>query len=136
MSISIHVGEHSEPLGSGSYLHSFLSTISHHLEPQGWGTRYPELMVDLSQGSLRHSKSRKALQDLVDIQKTLKKYSPRDVVWDINDLGTRPPWGDDIDSDITDLSNYFITSSGKDMFQVIADFLKISADSGLDVLIE
>ncbi len=29
------------------------------------------------------------------------------------------PWGDDIGSDITDLSNYFVTSEGEDLITII-----------------
>lgn len=38
------------------------------------------------------------------------------VIWDIDDMTKMPPWGKNISKDITDLSNYFVTSDGKDFF--------------------
>ncbi|SCY48411.1 Immunity protein 70 [Pseudobutyrivibrio sp. AR14] len=35
------------------------------------------------------------------------------VIWDIDDLNKPVPWGDNISSDITDLSNYFCYERGK-----------------------
>jgi len=34
-------------------------------------------------------------------------------------LAQQPPWGNDISEDITDLSNYFVTSEGEDLFDVL-----------------
>ena len=34
-------------VGHVDFLHSFFSTISYHLEPNGWGTKYPKLLNDL-----------------------------------------------------------------------------------------
>ena len=45
--------------------------------------------------------------------------SPQKVIWDIEDLSQQPPWGNDISEDITDLSNYFVTSEGEDLFDVL-----------------
>ncbi len=52
MGIGLNVGDFYYEIGSGDFLHSFFSTISFHLEPEGWGTKYPYLMNELYQGSL------------------------------------------------------------------------------------
>ncbi len=44
--------------------------------------------------------------------------------------------GSSISSDITDLSNYFVTSDGRDLFEVILEALRESSDSGQDLRIE
>ena len=55
---------------------------------------------------------------LKKIQSELREYQPDKVVWDIENLSKQPPWGTNISSDITDLSNYFVTSSGDDFITV------------------
>ncbi|MBE9175423.1 hypothetical protein IQ225_09140 [Synechocystis salina LEGE 06155] len=49
----------------------------------------------------------------------LSKFSPDKVIWDIENLDIIPPWGNGISSDITDLLNYFVTSSGRDLIAVL-----------------
>lgn len=39
-------------------------------------------------------------------------------------MSKQPPWRSDISKDITDLSNYFVTSSGKDFISIFFRALK------------
>ena len=54
-------------------------------------------------------------------------------MWDIEDISKQPPWGKNISSDITDLSNYFITSDGRDLISVILMALNDSICEKTDV---
>ena len=54
------------------------------------------------------------------IKQQLAQFAPDQVIWDIDDRSLTPPWGDNISEDITDLSNYFVTSEGKDFLTVFA----------------
>lgn len=51
-------------VGHGDLLHAFFSTISYHLEPEGWGTRYPYLLQHLYKGQLAWSDAASALKEL------------------------------------------------------------------------
>lgn len=106
-------------VGHGDFLHSFFSTVCHHLEEERWGTKYPYLMNKLYQGCLEWEDVRFAREELTCIRNRLSKLAPSEVVWDIDDLTKRPPWGDAISNDITDLSNYFVTSDGRDLISII-----------------
>ena len=117
--IGFHVGNFSIEVGSASFLHAFFSTISYHLEPNGWGTSYPELMFELYQGKLNAKDVSKVLDDLHRIREAFKSLKPDMVVWNIENLEEKPPWGSNISSDITDLSNYFVTNDGEDLFDVL-----------------
>ncbi|XZJ40518.1 Imm70 family immunity protein (plasmid) [Clostridium perfringens] len=97
-------------IGIPDFLHSFFSTISYNLEESKWGSKYPILMNELYQGKLSWENANKAIKELNLIRKELKKFSPDYVVWDIDDISKLSPWGKNISSDITDLSNYFVTS--------------------------
>ena len=65
-----------------------------------------------------------AMAELAEIKEKLKAFSPDKVIWDMEDLKAKPPWGSDISSDITDLGNYFVTSDGEDFFEVFEQVLR------------
>ena len=93
-------------------------------------------MNELYQGKLSASKATKVLNDVFEIRKKLKKYPPKDIIWDIKDLKKHPPWGNNISAHIKDLSNYFVTSDGKDLFEVLIDCLNRLKKSNSDLIIE
>lgn len=120
-------------IGHGDFLHSFFSTISYHLEPDGWGTKYPYLLKHLYNGKLFWSDVPKAMKEVEEIRSRLEQFNPKDVVWDIEDLSKKPPWGDKISNDITNLSNYFVTSDGRDLFDVLLKALQDSLSEKTDI---
>jgi hypothetical protein len=136
MAVGFRVGNIIDEVGSTDFLHAFFSTISGRLEPRGWGSRFPELMNELYQGRLGSAKAQKVLMDLATIRAELKRFQPKDVIWDIEKPEGRPPWGDKISSDITDLSNYFVTSTGRDMFEVLDECLLALKVKGGEMTIE
>lgn len=105
-------------IGSGDFLHSFFSTVAFNLENGKWGKRFPVIMNDLYQGKIERKKIKKAIKEAEIIKTELKEFAPDKVVWDIDDLTKQPPWGNKISKDITDLSNYFVTSDGEDFLSV------------------
>lgn len=110
-------------IGSGDFLHSFFSTVAVNLENGKWGSRFPIIMNELYQGKIKSRKIDKAIKEVETIKSELKNYPPSKVVWDIEDLSKLPPWGDDIDENITDLSNYFVTSDGEDFIEIFMQAL-------------
>ncbi|MBP2623227.1 immunity 70 family protein [Streptococcus oricebi] len=117
MTVGLKVDLYWYPIGNGSFLHSFFSTIAVNLEDSKWGSRFPVMMNELYQGNLLYERIDKAKQELSVIKEELSHISPKEVVWDIDDLSAQPPWGDNISPDITDLSNYFVTSRGDDLIE-------------------
>lgn len=105
-------------IGSGDFLHSFFSTVAYNLENQEWGSRFPVIMNKLYQGKVDGENIDKAIEELSIIKEEFRKFSPDKVIWDIEDLSKQPPWGKNISKDITDLSNYFVTSDGEDFMTV------------------
>lgn len=49
----------------------------------------------------------------------MKKFRSSEVVWDIDDLKAKPPWGDNISTEIKNLSEYFVTSEGEDLIDMM-----------------
>jgi hypothetical protein len=58
------------------------------------------------------------------------------VVWDIENHQSKPPWGDNIASHITSLGNYFVSSTGRDVFHVLEEALTASAEEQHDAILE
>jgi len=121
-------------VGTGSFLNSFFSTIYIKLEKSKWtgkskwGSKYPIIMNDLYNGKIKKEKMNDALIELDTLKKHLAKFSPKEVIWDFEDLNALSPWGDDISSDITDLSNYFVTSDGKNLLDVLEKAMNTSIE--------
>jgi 2,3-bisphosphoglycerate-dependent phosphoglycerate mutase len=131
MGVGFQVGSIIDEIGTPDFLHAFFSTISYRLEPKGWGSRYPNLMLHLyEEGKLDSSLGEEALREAADARERLREFPPNQVVWDVENLTARPPWGDDISTDVTDLSNYFVTSTGRDLFEVLVECLEALLEEG------
>ncbi|MED4401588.1 immunity 70 family protein [Metabacillus fastidiosus] len=136
MAVGFKVKYYWYQIGHGDFLHSFFSTINHHLEQNGWGTEYPFLLNELYNGKLENKNIDSAITELEAIKKKLQNYSPSQVIWDIEDLSKRPPWGDNISKNISNLSNYFITSEGEDLIDMLMKALEKGLKTNSDVYIE
>lgn len=77
-------------------------------------------MNELYQGVLPVKHLAAGTEELSQIKQELAQFAPDQVIWDIDDRSLTPPWGDNISDDITDLSNYFVTSESEDFLSVFA----------------
>lgn len=107
-------------IDTADFLHAFFSTVCGRLENGKWGSRFPHLMNELYQGVLPVKHLAAGTEELSQIKQELAQFAPDQVIWDIDDRSLTPPWGDNISDDITDLSNYFVTSEGEDFLSVFA----------------
>lgn len=130
MAVGLKVANILWPVGAASFVKAFFSTIAARLEPDGWGTRFQVVMHDLYEGELSAERAPTAREELDTIRKELGDLPPSEVVWDIHDRSKQPPWGDDIADRITDLGNYFVTSDGRDLFDVLLEAVDFAAESG------
>ena len=126
MTVGIKVGSITDEIGTGDFFHSFYSTVSGRLEGR-WGERFPSLMR-LYEGKLPCDQAPVALAELADIRSEFAAFSPDRVIWDIEDRAKVPPWGNEISADITSLANYFVTSTGRDLIDVLQEALEASRD--------
>jgi 2,3-bisphosphoglycerate-dependent phosphoglycerate mutase len=106
-------------VGTSTFLKSWFSTINFHLEKKKWGSKFPIIMEYLYQGEVPENLLLSLKKEVLLTKDRLRKLSPKDVIWDIDDLSQRPPWGNDISSGITDLSNYYVTCNGEDFYDVL-----------------
>jgi len=93
-------------------------------------------MNELYQGTLDKDNVETAIVELKKIQLELQAFSPDKVVWDIDDLSKQPPWGKKISNDITNLSNYFVTSDGEDFITIFFNALEKAKKMQMDLTID
>ncbi len=124
MAVGLHLGNVTDEIGTQDFFFAFFSTIAGNLEPAGWGSRFPALMTKLYQGALGSNDCKLAQAELSQIRSELKGLPPSKVIWDYEDRTKVPPWGDNISTDIHDLSDYFVTSTGRDLIGVIEECLQ------------
>ncbi len=136
MTVGLRVRSNAWMVGSQDFLHSFFSTVAHRLEPEGWGSRFPAVQHELYRGEISADRVAAVRSELAAIHQQLKQFPPSDVIWDIEDRSARPPWGEDISPDITDLSNYFVTSDGRDLFEVFDEALCYAERSAVGITVE
>jgi hypothetical protein len=135
MAIGIRVGSITDEIGAPSFFHAFFSTISAHCDRSGWGSRFPNLFK-LYEGRLPAGDARSAAAELIEAKLALTKLRPAEVVWDIEDRTAKPPWGDQISPKITSLGNYFVSSTGRDLFDLLEEALLAATKEGKDAAIE
>lgn len=135
MTIGITVGAITDEIGAADFVHAFFSTISAHGEPEGWGTRFPHLMNMLYQGHLGPMHASAALSELEQARVLLDRLPASAVVWDIDSPRDLPPWRHQIAADITSLGNYFVSSSGRDLFDLLGEVLTEADRAGQDVFL-
>lgn len=136
MAVGVTVGSITDELGAPSFVHSFFSTVSAHCEPDGWGSRFPHLMKELYQGRLEHWNALLALGELRQAKAALSSLPPSAVVWEIENRQSKPPWGNNVAAEVTNLGNYFVSSAGRDVFSILEEALTASAAEQHDAILQ
>lgn len=135
MAVSIKVNSIVDEIGAPGFLHSFFSTISAHADGGRWGSRFPQLFR-LYDGRVPTHEAAGALAELREAKAILSKLSPSAVVWDVENRSAEPPWGTTISPHITSLGNYFVSSTGRDLFALLEEALESAEQQGQDASIE
>jgi hypothetical protein len=135
VALAAWVGRDRFELGEPAFLKAFFSTILERLEGREWGRHFPVLMRRFYYGRLSHDHAAAAAAELNTAREQLAAFKPADLVWDFEDRKLQPPWGDKISPHITSLGNYFVTSDGKDLLDVLQQAFTTAARKQQDVLL-
>jgi 2,3-bisphosphoglycerate-dependent phosphoglycerate mutase len=92
-------------------------------------------MKEFYSGRLRHENATAALEELANLGEKLRALPLGELVWDFEDPGKRPPWGNGISPHINSLANYFVTSDGKGLLAVLAQAFVEAAKKQLDAVL-
>ncbi|NHZ34309.1 Imm70 family immunity protein [Massilia rubra] len=136
MAIAFKQGSVITQIGPGGVLHSLLSTVAVHLENGRWGSNFPFIMHDLYQGSVSAKNADAAYLEMQKIKAGLASLSAANVVWDIEDLAKRPPWGSVAGPHVTSMANYYVTSNGLNLVDEVIGNLESLREFGgtLDII--
>lgn len=136
MGIHLRTSHFIYEIGTSDFLTSFFDTIEIRLTKGIFGKKYPIILNEFYNGNLKYENLENADKELKDIQKRLKKFKPSEIVWDKYDRTKLPPWGNNISAEITDLSNYYITSDGEDLFDVLFRVIEMAKLEKSEIIIE
>lgn len=135
MGVSVWVGDNVYEIGASSFLNSFFSTVYVTLENERWGSRFPIIMRQLYSGKMTHTQSETAINELQSIRALFGERAPGDLVWDFEDREAVPPGEPKVSSDVNSLADAFITSDGRDLFDVLLEAFAEAMHQRLDVVI-
>lgn len=130
MTIAFRQGSVLTVIGPGGVLHSLCSTIAVRLENGDWGSRFPWIMNGLYGGSLEEGAARLAYDEMLVIRNELAALPPSAVVWDIEKPGVAPPWGTQVGPHVTNMAQYFVTETGRNLVDEIIDNLESQLQFG------
>ncbi|AQQ42191.1 MULTISPECIES: Imm70 family immunity protein [Burkholderia] len=136
MSVGVRVGSIVDEVGASSFFNSFFSTIWGLLESNGPGTKFPVVSKEFYEGRVPAEHVGQGLEELKKIREELNNFPPSSVIWDYEDRAKQPPWGADISSDITSMGNYFVSSTGRDLFDLLIEAFDDALKNKADVVIE
>lgn len=136
MSVGVRVGSIIDEVGTPDFFNAFFSTVKGLLEPAGAGTRFPVVSMDFYDGCVPAGKVATAIDELQRIRAALAPFPPTAVIWDIDDPDASPPWGEAISPHITSMANYFVSSTGRDLFELLLEAFQYAKEQNLDVTIE
>ena len=121
-------------VGSQDIWNSVYSTIVYHL--LNAEVKYKNAMSIFTKGKVSSDNALVAAREMNMIRDELSQVAPNKVIYDINNLNVKPPWGDNISPVITSCMNYFTTADGKDLLFEIVNIFVHSSYYKVDVLIE
>ncbi len=121
MSVGIKVGPIVTEIGASTFLNAFFSTVVALLEEGKRGAVYPGVSIDLYKGHVDSTKLPLVIKELQTIQKEFLNHPPSAIVWDLEDRSRLPPWGNVIAPTITSMANYFVSSGGRNLFEVFLE---------------
>ncbi len=117
-------------IGSLDLLHAFNSTIVYHLEqPQGWGSRFPTLMIDLHDQEITAAAIPKALDELDRIEAGLRRLEPRQIIGDIEQPG-QPPVAGLVNPAAANAAEAFVSPNGIPLLELFRATLKEALVAG------
>lgn len=119
MAVGLKVKFNWYQIGESELLYPFFSTIAYNLENNIWGSKFPTIMIDLYQGKVDVDKLQFVEQELQTIRNELSLLPVNKLIWNIDDLSKMPPWETNISKDIRNLSDYYVTSDGNNLLDVL-----------------
>lgn len=133
MSVGLETAGIWTEIGDINLLYTFFLTISHHLESDNWGSKYPYLLKKLFFDKLNSEEASYALDEIIDIRQKFKEFRADKIICDkniknkVNQYCLKP--------NAINLSESFYTVNGKNIFDVLNEILEFCKKRGVSVKI-
>jgi 2,3-bisphosphoglycerate-dependent phosphoglycerate mutase len=135
MAVFLQVDDFIWAIGEFQLARSFFDTVHCLLEKEEWGGIYPHLMKELYAGRIAWQQIPRLKEEIDDVRLKLSAFPPSAVVWNKEDPDEKPPWEDNISEEITDMSKYYITARGHDLFDDLYKAMDLSMKMQIDLQI-
>ena len=116
MHVGVRVGSIIDEVGTPAFFNAAFSTVLVLLEGGQPGKRFPVFSRQLYAGQVPTAQAAALLRELHTIA-----LEPTQLVWDADDRSLTPPWGKQIAEHITSLGNYFVTSTGRELWALLIE---------------
>jgi len=130
VTVAFKIPQITTEIGPGGLLHSLFSTIAYHLESGNWGSKYPVIMNNLYNGKLEAKNAKEAFIEVRAIKEQLELLSPDKVIWNIEDLSEKAPWGSEIGDHIKNVAMFYITKNGLNLVDELVDNIQDISNNG------
>lgn len=121
-------------IGTNDYLYCFYSTIVANLSKN---LKEISLAIDfLKDGKCKGSAGYETARQFNLIRDQLSRLRTNKIVYDIENVNKKAPWGNNISPVVTSCGNFFVTSEGKDLIFEITSILCYAQIKKVDVSIE
>lgn len=132
--VGINVNGLLTEIGSSELLEAFFATVGGRLEPEGWGSRFPELMEEFYEGRLASEQAPAVLGHLEQIAEELRQLPPGQAIFDHEFQDAPEPA--DVRGDAESLYDYFQARGNVPLVAVMIHLLEILRDEGGEAVIE
>lgn len=133
MTIAIKVYGSNAILGKWQFLEAFFSTICYRLEGNDWGSKYPIIMNDFSEGLLAAENIEAGYKEIKIIEAKMEKMDAKDLIMDVRDLTIKHDIKN-IDK-VESLKKCFTTIYGQSLFAIFDEYIGFAVAENLDVKI-
>jgi len=134
MTIAIKVYGSNVILGKWQFLEAFFSTICYRLEDNNWGTVYPIIMNEFSNGVLSAKNVEEGYKEIKDIEAKMEDMKATDLIMDVGDLKIEHKI-ENI-NEIKCLKDCFVTIYGQSIFAIFDEYMKFAIDENVEVKIQ
>lgn len=130
MSVRLQVGETFFKVGTPLVLHGFFCSVGYHLEPIGWGSKYPALMHELYEGQLSVKSIEKAQKELTLIREKFRGLCVDEVVFDMEAGPGEGVNSEQLNAKAKNLEEFFLTQDKENFLDLLEKALESAKKQG------
>ena len=121
-------------VGNGSLWHALHSTAVFKISNDDYDIMQ-FAMIFLASSTCNRDDAQITARQMELLKKRLARIPPTEVVYDMNDLRKKTPWGNFLSKSVTSCADLFTTADGKNLLDEIIALLKYADKNHTDVIV-